>query len=65
MAYKPAVTPLMELAVQRRWKTVNGLEVLVGQGVYQFKYWTGITPFYELARQAVWGTVEPLFLLGS
>jgi pentafunctional AROM polypeptide len=57
MAYKPAVTQLMEMATKRGWKTVNGLEVLVGQGVYQFKYWTGIAPYYELARQAVLGTV--------
>nr|AAB36328.1 AROM=aromA gene product/pentafunctional enzyme {C-terminal, shikimate 5-dehydrogenase homology domain} [Aspergillus nidulans, Peptide Partial, 34 aa] [Aspergillus nidulans] len=27
-----------------------GLEVLVGQGWYQFKYWTGISPLYESAR---------------
>jgi len=35
MTYKPPVTQLMEVASQRGWKTVNGLEVLVGQGVYQ------------------------------
>jgi pentafunctional AROM polypeptide len=50
MAYKPPVTPLMSLAELNGWKTVNGMEVLVGQGVYQFKYWTGITPLYEVAR---------------
>lgn len=50
MAYKPPVTPLMHLAEERGWKTVNGLEVLVGQGVYQFQHWTGITPQYETAR---------------
>jgi pentafunctional AROM polypeptide len=50
MAYKPAETPLMQMAKKSGWKTVNGLEVLVGQGVYQFKHWTGITPLYETAR---------------
>lgn len=35
MAYKPSVTALMQLATDAGWKTVNGLEVLVGQGVYQ------------------------------
>jgi pentafunctional AROM polypeptide len=50
MAYKPAETPLMQMAKAGGWKTVNGLEVLVGQGVYQFKHWTGITPLYETAR---------------
>jgi pentafunctional AROM polypeptide len=32
------------------WKTVNGLEVLVGQGVHQFEYWTGVKPLYGVAR---------------
>jgi len=35
MAYKPAVTPLMQLASDSGWQTVPGLEVLVGQGVFQ------------------------------
>ncbi|KAB2578795.1 Pentafunctional AROM polypeptide [Lasiodiplodia theobromae] len=53
MAYKPSVTALMQLATDAGWKTVNGLEVLVGQGVYQFKNWTGIEPLYNVARDAV------------
>lgn len=35
MAYKPDVTPLMELATQKGWKTIPGREALVGQGVHQ------------------------------
>ncbi|KAF3391880.1 hypothetical protein DPV78_010508 [Talaromyces pinophilus] len=50
MAYKPSVTPLMQLASDSGWTTIPGLEALVGQGVYQFEYWTGITPVYEVAR---------------
>jgi pentafunctional AROM polypeptide len=50
MAYKPPVTSLIQLAQDAGWKTVNGLEVLVGQGVRQFQYWTGIKPLYEVAR---------------
>jgi pentafunctional AROM polypeptide len=53
MAYKPPVTALIQLAQDAGWKTVNGLEVLVGQGVYQFDYWTGITALYDVAREAV------------
>ncbi|KAF2753356.1 Shikimate dehydrogenase [Pseudovirgaria hyperparasitica] len=53
MTYKPPVTALMQLATDAGWKTVNGLEVLVAQGVYQFRNWTGITPVYEVARNAV------------
>jgi pentafunctional AROM polypeptide len=50
MAYKPAVTSLIQLATDAGWKCVNGLEVLVGQGVHQFEYWTGIKPLYAVAR---------------
>lgn len=50
MAYKPSVTALMQLAADAGWKTIPGLEVLVGQGVYQFIHWTGITPLYHVAR---------------
>jgi len=53
MAYKPAITELIQLAQDAGWKTVNGLEVLVGQGVHQFAYWTGIKPLYGIARDAV------------
>ncbi|CAK3952200.1 Pentafunctional AROM polypeptide [Lecanosticta acicola] len=56
MAYKPAVTPLMELAEQSGWKTVPGLEPLVGQGIHQFQKWCDITPLYSVARDAVTGT---------
>ncbi|KAL6715169.1 3-dehydroquinate dehydratase (3-dehydroquinase) [Lecanora helva] len=50
MAYKPAVTPLMELAHTAEWKTIPGLEVLAGQAYYQFEAWTGIWPFFEGLR---------------
>ncbi|PLB52270.1 Shikimate dehydrogenase [Aspergillus steynii IBT 23096] len=56
MAYKPAVTALMQLASDAGWQTIPGLEVLVGQGWYQFKHWTGISPLYEAARAAVIGS---------
>ncbi|KAF2802927.1 Pentafunctional AroM protein [Mytilinidion resinicola] len=55
MTYKPPVTALMQLATDVGWKTVNGFEVLVGQGVYQFQHWTGITPLYDVAKAAVLG----------
>ena len=35
MAYRPAVTQLMELATPHGWATIPGLEALVGQGMYQ------------------------------
>ena len=50
MAYKPAVTPLMEKAKEHGWVTVPGLDVLAAQGVYQFELWTGIKPTFERAK---------------
>ena len=55
MAYKPAVTPLMELAQSADWVTVPGLEVLAAQGLYQFEAWTGIKPLFTRARDIVLG----------
>ena len=57
MAYKPAVTSLMEMASGSGWRTVAGLEALVGQGVHQFKLWTDIMPLYSVSREAVMGTL--------
>lgn len=42
MAYKPTVTPVMELARSAGWTAVPGLEALVGQGVEQVKL---LSPF--------------------
>ncbi|KZZ93202.1 Pentafunctional AroM protein [Ascosphaera apis ARSEF 7405] len=53
MAYKPAVTALMQLARDADWETISGLQALVAQGVYQYEYWTGIRPIYEYAEAAV------------
>ena len=52
MAYKPAVTDMMEMARRAGWTTIPGLEVLAGQGWYQFEAWTGIEPLYEMLRGA-------------
>ena len=42
MAYRPAITPLLELAtsVAKDWKRVRGLDVLLEQGYAQFNLWT-------------------------
>ncbi|RKF54259.1 Pentafunctional AROM polypeptide [Erysiphe neolycopersici] len=53
MAYKPSVTPLMQMAQNAGWKTVSGLEILCAQGLYQFKKWTDIEPLYEDTRMAI------------
>ncbi|KAI5798030.1 EPSP synthase-domain-containing protein [Peziza echinospora] len=55
MAYKPATTPVMQLAAESGWKTVPGLEALTAQGIRQFEIWNGVTPAFEVARDAVIG----------
>ncbi|KAL8746349.1 MAG: hypothetical protein Q9190_001618 [Brigantiaea leucoxantha] len=60
MAYKPALTPLMELAEEAGWKTVQGLEVLAGQGVGQFELWTGIRPLLRDARTCLQDSLSEL-----
>ena len=58
MAYKPAVTGLMQLASNSGWRTVPGLEALVGQGIHQFRLWTDIMPLYQVSRDAVMGNTQ-------
>ncbi|KAL3421954.1 pentafunctional AROM polypeptide [Phlyctema vagabunda] len=55
MAYKPSQTALMKMAMDAGWVAIPGLEVLSGQGWYQFQKWTGIKPLYSDARAAVMG----------
>ena len=38
MAYKPAVTALIQLASDAGWMTIPGLEALVGQGMHQVRF---------------------------
>ena len=43
MAYKPAYTPIMQMAEEvGAWKVIQGLETLVTQGMWQFELWTGV-----------------------
>ncbi|KAF7509948.1 hypothetical protein GJ744_007262 [Endocarpon pusillum] len=58
MAYRPRVTPVMQLAERAGWITVPGWEALVAQGMWQFRYWTGIMPLLEHCRAAVLGDDE-------
>lgn len=54
MAYtSSATTALMNMAQDAGWKSVEGIEALIWQGMEQFKTWTGITPVYRDARAAV------------
>lgn len=42
MVYSPEVTPMLHHALKAGSDTIGGLEMLVGQGAYSFKLWTGL-----------------------
>lgn len=53
-AYKPLVTPLMKIAEDEfSWKVIPGREMLVNQGIAQFREFCGIEPPYEAIFTAV------------
>ncbi|SCV04439.1 LAMI_0H16138g1_1 [Lachancea mirantina] len=54
-AYKPAVTPIMQLANSKyQWNTIPGSHMLVNQGVAQFEEWTSFrAPFDEIYNAVV------------
>ncbi|KAG0164863.1 3-dehydroquinate dehydratase (3-dehydroquinase) [Apophysomyces sp. BC1034] len=41
MAYKPRRTKLLQQAERKGWSCVEGIEVLISQGIAQFEIWTG------------------------
>lgn len=56
MAYRPAETPLLQLAKAAggQWAVVPGLEVLLEQGYEQFRLWTGRSCPKGLVAEQVW-----------
>lgn len=52
-AYRPTVTPIMELASSLNWKTIPGKEMLLYQGVEQFRLWLGTAAPINVAREAI------------
>ena len=53
-AYKPRVTPIMELAQDKfKWTVVPGVEMLVHQGERQFELHTGFKAPYRVIYDAV------------
>jgi pentafunctional AROM polypeptide len=53
-AYRPVVTPMMEIAEKLSWKVVAGRTMLLYQGIEQFRIWTGLNPPEYQARDAVY-----------
>lgn len=53
VVFNPADTHLIRQARERGCPTLDGLEMLVGQGVIGVKYWTGQTPDAAVMRSAL------------
>ncbi len=53
IVYAPLKTRLLQQAEENRCKTINGLEMLLYQGVAQFELWTGKTAPVALMRMAL------------
>ncbi len=53
LVYNPRNTRLMEQATAAGCHAVNGLGMLIQQGAFAFKLWTGILPDAEVMRNAI------------
>ena len=51
LVYNPAQTRLLQLARERRCKTISGLEMFLAQAARQFEYWTGVEAPRRLMRK--------------
>jgi shikimate dehydrogenase len=52
-------TPLIQAAVARGARAVDGLDVLVGQGIVSFELLTGVPAPVDVMRAAAWGRTPP------
>ena len=52
-------TPLMEATAARGARAVDGLDVLVGQGIAAFELFTGVPAPVDVMRAAAWGRTPP------
>ena len=52
-------TPLVQAAAARGARAVDGLEVLVGQGIVAFELFTGVPAPVDVMRAAAWGRTPP------
>jgi len=58
VAYRPALTPLLEQAQAAGCDTIQGADMLVEQGIEQFQRWTGRRAPSKGMRDAVYSMVE-------
>ncbi len=53
IVYNPPETSLLRLARERGCRTIDGVEMLIGQGALAFELWTGAPAPIEVMRSAV------------
>ena len=53
LIYNPAKTEFLKQAEKKGVKIINGLDMLIWQGIEAFKIWTGKTPDYKFVKKAV------------
>lgn len=58
LVYRPRVTPLLALALRAGCPTVEGVDMLVEQGVRSFELWTGRPAPVEAMREAAQAAVD-------
>ena len=52
LVYNPLETRLLREARRARCQTIGGLDMLVGQAMEQFLWWTGVGPSAQVMREA-------------
>lgn len=59
LVYHPLETRFLREAAAAGWRTQDGLDMLVAQGLAQFHLWTGLTPPPDEARALLLETLRP------
>jgi shikimate dehydrogenase len=58
IVYEPLQTKLLREAKEKGCLTINGLEMLVRQGVAQFMIWTGKRPDFKQMRNDLYKALK-------
>ncbi|CAG8562634.1 3719_t:CDS:1, partial [Acaulospora colombiana] len=58
MAYRPRITDLIKKCKSRGWHTIEGIQVLMEQGFWQFEAWTGRRAPREIIEEEVMKSYE-------
>ena len=65
LVYRPRRTRLLEQAAAAGCPTVEGIEMLIGQGAASFELWTGLPAPVEIMRAAAYRAVDEQVTVGG